>query len=92
MLITCLKIFSGSLIPYIASVQVKSLYKNDNFCNYFKKHLIKIYASMQHQIAPFLKMFSEDLLNPVMYAPLLLFEKKITIQKGPLFSNFQDPF
>ena len=59
----------------IASVQVKPLYKNDNFCNYFKKHLIKIYANT-HQIAPFLKMFSEDLLNPVMYAPLLLFEKK----------------
>ena len=82
--------FSGNLIPYIASVQVKSLYKNDNFCNYFKKHLIKIYANT-HQIAPFLKMFSEDLLNPVMFAPLLLFEKKITIQKGPLFPIFKDP-
>ena len=91
MLITCLKIFSGSLIPYIASVQVKSLHKNDNFCNYFKKHQIKIYVNT-HLIAPFLKKFSEDLLNPVMYAPLLLFErKKNTIQKGPLFPIFKDP-
>ena len=35
-----------------------------------------------------LKIFSEDLLNPVMYAHLLLFEKK-TIQKGPLFPIFK---
>ena len=41
-----------------------------------------------HQIAPFLKIFSEDLLNPVMYAHLLLF-KKNTIQKGPLFPIFK---
>ena len=46
------------------------------YLNYFKKHLIKIYTKT-HQIAPFLKIFSGDLLNHVMYAHLLLFEKKI---------------
>ena len=83
--------FLGKLSTlYIASVQVKSLvfiYKNDNFCNYFKKHLIKIYTNT-HQIAPLLKIFSENLLNPVMYAHLLLFEKN-TIQKCPLFPIFK---
>ena len=39
--------------------------------------------------APVFKIFSEDLLNPVMYAHLLLFEKKITIQKGQLFPIFK---
>ena len=42
-----------------------------------------------HQIAPFFKIISEDLLNPVMYAHLLLFEKKITIQKGLLIPIFK---
>ena len=45
------------------------------FGNYVKKHLIKIYTNT-HQIAPFFKIFPEDLLNPVMYAHLLLFAKK----------------
>ena len=73
MLLTCLKIFSGSLIPYIVysnrAGKILSFYiKNDNFWNYFKKHLLKILytnRSNTHQIAPFLKIFSEDLLNPV---------------------------
>ena len=82
--------FLGKLSTlYIASVQVKSLvfiYKNNNFCNYFKKHLIKIYTNT-HQIAPLLKIFSEDLLNPVMYAHLLLFEKKYDT-KMSTFPNF----
>ena len=56
------------------------------FGNYFKKHLIKIYTNT-HQIAPFFKIFSEDLLNPVMYVHLTLFEK--TIQNGPLFPIFR---
>ena len=55
------------------------------FWNYFKKHLIKI-CTNTHQIAPFLKIFSEDLLNPVMYAHLLPFEKKNT--KRSTFPNF----
>ena len=46
------------------------------------------YTTNTHQIAPFLKIFSENLLNPVMYAHLLLFEKN-TIQKGPLFPIFK---
>ena len=47
------------------------LYKEyHNFWNYFKKHLIKIYTNTHH-IAPFFKILSEDLLNPVMYAHLL---------------------
>ena len=86
MLVTCLKIFSGSFNTLYSKRAVKIssfLYKNDNFWNYFKKHLIKIYTNT-HQIAPFLTIFSEDLLNPVMYAHLMPFEKK-TIQKGPLF-------
>ena len=49
--------------------------------------LIKMYTNT-HQIASFFKNFSEDLLNPVMYAHLSLFEKK-TIQKGPLFPIFK---
>ena len=53
--------------------------------------MIKIYTNT-HQIAQFLKIFSEDLLNHVMYAHLLLFEKKITIQKGPLFPIFKRSF
>ena len=48
----------------------------------------KIYTN-SHQIAPFYKIFSEDLLNPVMYAQLSLLEKKITILKGPLFQIFK---
>ena len=48
--------------------------------------MIKIYSNT-HQIAPFLKKFSEDLLNPVMYAHLLPLKK--TIQKGPLFPIFK---
>ena len=52
-----------------------------------KEHLIKIYTNT-HQIAPLFKIFSEDLLNLVMYAHLSLFEKKIVIQKGPLFPIF----
>ena len=42
-----------------------------------------------HQIAPFLKIFSEDLLNPVMFAHLLPFKRKKKIQKGPLFPIFK---
>ena len=89
MLVTCLKIFLGSLIPYIASVQVKSLVfiKNYNFWNYFNKHLIKIYINT-HQIAPFFKIFSEDLLNTVMYAHLLLLAKKNNDTKRFTFPKF----
>ena len=54
--------------------------KNDKFGNYFKKHLIKIYTNT-HQIALFFKIFSEDLLNPVMYAHLSLFEIKLQYKK-----------
>ena len=57
-----------------------------NFWNYFKKHLIKIYTNT-HQIAPFFKIFSEDLLNPV--CTFLFFEKQITMQKGPPFPIFK---
>ena len=87
-MLECLKTFSGRLISYIASVQVKSLvsYKNDNIWNYFKKHLIKIYTNT-HQIASFFKKFSEDLLNPVMYAHLSLLEKKYDT-KTSTFPNF----
>ena len=56
--------------------------------NYFKKHLIKIYTN-RHQIAPFFKIFSEDLLNPVMYMHIYCLLKKKTIQKGPLFPIFK---
>ena len=63
------------------------LYKNDNFFNYFKKNLIKIYTNT-HQIAPFFKIFWEDLLNPVMYAHLCI-EKKNFDTKGPLFPIFK---
>ena len=45
------------------------------FFNCFEKHLIKIYTNT-HQIAPLFKKISEDLLNLVMNAHLLLFEKK----------------
>ena len=51
-----------------------------NFFNYLKKYLIKIYTNT-HQIASFFKIFSEDLLNPVMYAHLSLFEKKLQYKK-----------
>ena len=40
-----------------------------------------------HQIAPFFKIFSEDLLNPVRYAHLSLFEKKLQY-KNVHFSQF----
>ena len=35
-----------------AGKNISFLYENDNFWNYFKKHLIKIYTNT-HQIAPF---------------------------------------
>ena len=47
----------------MACVQVKIisfLYKNGKFLNYFKKHLIKI-CTKTHQIAPFFKIFPEEL-------------------------------
>ena len=50
--------------------------------------LIKIYTNT-HQIAPLFKIFSEDLLNPVMYMHICRFLKKNTIQKGPLFHIFK---
>ena len=56
------------------------------FLNCFKKHLIKIYTN-KHQIAPFFKKFSEDLLNLVMNAHLLLFEKKLNTKRST-FPNF----
>ena len=43
-------------------------------------------------MAPFLKIFSENLLNPVMYAHLLLFEEKKLRYKKVHFSQFlKDP-
>ena len=47
------------------------------------------YTPTRTKVHHFLKIFSEDLLNPVRYAHLLLFAKKITIQKGPLFPKFK---
>ena len=59
------------------------------FWSYYKKHLIKIYTNT-HQIAPFIKNFSEDLLNPVMYAHVLLFEEKnYDTKKCPLLTIFK---
>ena len=57
------------------------------FWNYFKKHLIKIYTNT-HQIAPFKKKLSEDLLNPVMYTHLLLLAKKNNDTKRSTFPKF----
>ena len=68
---------------------ISFLHKNNIFLNYFKKHLIKIYTNT-HQIAPFFKIFWEDLLNPVMYAHLFI-EKKITLQKVHFFQFLKDP-
>ena len=79
---------AGNMPQIFLGNTLQFLYKNDNIWNYFKKHLIKIYTNT-HQIAPFLKIFSEDLLNPVMYAHLLFFEKKNYDTKGPLFPIFK---
>ena len=57
-----------------------------NFRIIFKKHVIKIYTNT-HQIAQFLKIFLENLLNPVMYAHLLLFEKNYDTKRST-FPNF----
>ena len=84
MLVTCPKIFWGSLIPFKRAGGIISYV---NFWNYFKKYLIKIYTNT-HQIAAFFKIFSEDLLNPVMYAHLSLFEKKNYDTKRSTFPNF----
>ena len=81
---------AGNMPQNFLGNTLQFLYKNDNFWNYFKKHLIKIYTNT-HQIAPFLKNFSEDLLNPVMYAHFLFFEKKITIQKVHFSQFLKDP-
>ena len=78
---------AGNMPQIFLGNTLQFLYKNDNFWNYFKKHLIKIYTNT-HQIAPFLKIFSEDLLNPVMYSHLLFFKKKYDT-KGPLFPIFK---
>ena len=78
---------AGNMPQNFLGNTLQFLYKNDNFWNYFKKHLIKIYTNT-HQIAPFLKIFLEDLLNPVMNAHLLFFEKKYDT-KGPLFPIFK---
>ena len=87
MLEKCLKIFSGIHYSKRAGKILCVYIKMTTFWNYFKKHLIKIYTNT-HQIAPFFKIFSEDLLNPVMYSHLLLFEKN-TIPKSPLFPIFK---
>ena len=86
MLVTCLKMFSGSLIPY-TSIYSKRAGKIISF--YLKMTLFgidKIYTNA-HQIAPFFKIFWEDLLNPVMYAHLSLYEKNYNT-KRPTFPNF----
>ena len=85
MLVTYLKIFSGSLIPYSKRAgKIISFYIKIKFFGIIK--IIKIYTNT-HQIAPFLKIFSEDLLNPVMYAHLLPFEKKNDTKRST-FPNF----
>ena len=53
---------------------------------------INIYTyTKTHQIAPFFIIFSEDLLNPVMYAHLLLFEKKLPYKKVHFSLFLKDP-
>ena len=81
---------AGNMPQNVLGNTLQFLYKNDNFWNYFKKHLIKIYTNT-HQIAPYLKIFLEDMLNPVMYAHLLCFEKKITIQNVHFSKFLKDP-
>ena len=59
--------------------------------NYFKKYLIKIHTNT-HQIALFFKIFWEDLLNPVMYAHLSRYEKKLQYKKGHFSQFLKGPF
>ena len=49
--------------------------------------MIKIYTT-RTKLHHFLKNFSEDLLNPVMYARLLLFAKKNNDTKRSTFPKF----
>ena len=90
MLVTCLKIFSGSLYSKRAGKIISFYIKLTIFLNCFKKHLIKIYTNT-HQNAPFLKKISEDLLNLVMNAHLLLFEKKLNTKKVHFSQFLKDP-
>ena len=91
MLVTCLKIFWGSLIPYKRAGKIISFYIKITIFGIILRNIWSKYTPTSTKLHYFFKMFSEDLLNPVMYAHLLLFEKKLLYKKAHFSKYLKGP-
>ena len=87
--VTCLKIFFGKLNTLYSkrADKIISFYIKMTIFLIILRNIRSKYTPTRTKLHHFLKIFSEDLLNPVMHAHLLFFEKKLRY-KRVYFSHF----